>query len=247
MAHESSATRNLYIAYGAVVDGNLDLLISHVKTSNFDLRTDNDLIFKVAAEFGRMDIIKYVIEMGCDPERLNTYPLEISIFYNNFDIVDYLVELSYCSFNALLKAIIKGKLNIVKRLIENGCDYRYNNDIALEYAVSNARNEIIMYLLTLGCDPRTKNNNLFNFCHYYNRSSGIIGASAQDNIYFHAMAYIPKKDQYKLFENFDKKIFAKSAFKKFKNTFTFSKNFSKNNFLKFVLKPRSMHIQLIFM
>lgn len=72
----------------AVINNDLDI----IKVLNANLRKYNDLPLQLAAEFGHIVIVKYLIENGADPTSENNTAVGLA-FENNFiEIVNFLIQ-----------------------------------------------------------------------------------------------------------------------------------------------------------
>jgi ankyrin repeat protein len=120
----------------------------------------------VAATFGKLDIIKFLIDAGIDVNRyggtfdggaINHAAAEGHIY-----VVEFLLEngavldVSESKINPLFAAIYGGHLNIVKLLINKGIDFKikYTSDTmenmdALAFAKERGQTQIAEYLSTI--------------------------------------------------------------------------------------------------
>ncbi|XP_063438358.1 uncharacterized protein LOC134719283 [Mytilus trossulus] len=128
----------------------------------------------LAAEKGHLDIVKYLIRVGCIKEaRANDAftPLLNSVYYGHIETVQYLVSVgsnkeatAKDGNTPLFIAVHKGNLQIVQYLITVGCqrDARDNDDFTpLLFAVQGGHIEIVKYLVTAQCDIEATNKDDF--------------------------------------------------------------------------------------
>ncbi|ENU79210.1 hypothetical protein F975_02902 [Acinetobacter sp. ANC 3789] len=118
----------------------------------------------VASSSGTLEIVKYLVLQGLDPNKKGgTFGgniLNTAASSGHIDITEYLLSLNNVEMdiseperNPLFGAIMKGNLNIVKILIENGIDYKisytgdYMNNMDAEgFALERGEKEIADYL-----------------------------------------------------------------------------------------------------
>ena len=121
----------------------------------------------VAAKYGHYEIIKYIIEdLGVDPNSTNCNVLNCSCSNGNLEIIKYLLEKG-CDINKpdedgvvpLIDAINSGRLSVVKFLIQHKADFVYENDnfTPLIEAAACGYIDIVKYLLSLGVDVNITN------------------------------------------------------------------------------------------
>ena len=107
---------------------------------------DENLLNNAAAK-GELDLVKYAWDKT---EGRYKNALIWPAFNNHLNILKYLVEQG-CDVHAenetsLRYACYKGYLEIVKYLVENGADIRASNNEALKLAVERGQHHIIKYL-----------------------------------------------------------------------------------------------------
>lgn len=121
----------------------------------------------VAASSGALEVVKYLVLRGLDPNKKGgTFGgniLNTAASSGHIDITEYLLSLNNVDMdiseperNPLFGSIIKGNLDIVKILIENGIDYKasytgeyMNNMDAEKFALERGEKEIADYLHAL--------------------------------------------------------------------------------------------------
>lgn len=114
----------------------------------------------LAAQNGRLDIIKYLVEHGAYIHVNDDEPLRAATIHqcanNSFNIVDYLVtkgaHINARNYAALSNAAYSGHLAIVKYLVEKGADIHANNNETLRAATTMGRLDVIKYLVEHGAN-----------------------------------------------------------------------------------------------
>jgi ankyrin repeat protein len=114
----------------AVSIGNLSVIKFLVEKCGCDPSANNDDAIVCSARDGNMDVLKYLVSLGCD-------------FCNQ----------DYWAFNF---SAMSGKLEIVKYFIEIGVDPTINDNIALKTAVTQNRVEVVNFLLSMDCYPQVR-------------------------------------------------------------------------------------------
>ena len=117
----------------------------------------------VAAQFGKLDIIKYLVSIGADINKnggiYGGTAINEAADAGHYDIVKYLLskgaklDISEPERNPLFGAIMSGNKNIVQLLLDNGIDasVRYtgdymNNMDAYDFAIERGQKEIAAML-----------------------------------------------------------------------------------------------------
>ncbi len=120
----------------------------------------------VAASFGRLDMVRYLIGLGADTSLnggiLGGNPLNLAASKGHLDVVLALLEngaamdVSAPERNPLFGAICEGNKDIVEILVRYGIDYqarytseRMNNMSAIEFAQELRQTEILIFLESL--------------------------------------------------------------------------------------------------
>ena len=118
---------------------------------------------EVAADFGQIDIVKYLIDCGIDVNKScgvsEGGAIKSASFEGHLDVVKLLIDngaildVSTAEKNPLFAAVYNDHLEVVKLLVANGIDYKrayYIGSIdkcdAYEYARQYGRTEIAEYL-----------------------------------------------------------------------------------------------------
>ena len=91
-----------------------------------DLHADDNYALGWAADFGHLEVVKYLLEQGAD---LNA---------NNDEALRFAAE--------------KGHLEVVKYLLEQGANLHADDNLALRFAANHDRLEVVQYLLERGAD-----------------------------------------------------------------------------------------------
>lgn len=111
----------------------------------------DDMAILYAAQYGHSNIVEYLIEYAVKSKNYDT-GLTWSVLYENIQVIKELIEnnkvdVSSNNSIALVCAAIKGNLEIIKMLVENGADIHVNCDYILRNSISNGFIEVIKYLV----------------------------------------------------------------------------------------------------
>ena len=87
---------------------------------------NKDEALKLAAEYGNLEVVKHLLELGANLHADNDW--------------------------ALRSAAAKGHLEVVKYLVEQGADLHAMNDWALRFAAKNVHLEVVKYFVERGAD-----------------------------------------------------------------------------------------------
>ena len=113
-------------------------------------------ILLTATIYGRLYIIKFLVERGIDSGSLSEYALNLAVERGHIDIVKYFLDHGNFTFRQLNKSLILasrfGHLQIVKLLVERGADVRSEYNAALSTAAINGYLNVVKYLLDHGAN-----------------------------------------------------------------------------------------------
>jgi len=127
------------------------------------IKENGDMSLVNAARYGRLDIVKYLIEEK--KVRYIQAALKWAAAGGHLDVVKYLISKgAVCSEkdNITLKwAIYEGKTEVVDYLIEQGADVITEGDHLLANAAALEKTEILELLLKHITDPKSKNRALY--------------------------------------------------------------------------------------
>jgi hypothetical protein len=167
---------------------------------------------------------------------------------NQIKIIKYLLKYTELTESAieysLGGAITKGHLRVIKYLVKKGVNPKYKNDLTLVNACAFNNLEMVKYFVEKGCDPT---------CYNYTPLDMALDHNLQ-KIYLYLLFQLTKKQQYFYFkicyyehkllvnEQISAEFFYDNKF--IGNKLCLEKNFRKNNFLRAILKPSSLHMQL---
>jgi hypothetical protein len=138
----------------AIETGNLDQVKKNLPIEQ-RLRTD---MLGFAVNVGNFDIVKCLVENGCDPRIREDYAFVLAILAGHFKIAKYLIKKGCRPDSrdnyALMLCAEKGYLDFMKFLVKKGANPRALNDAALVRAADMDHLEIITFLIEKGCDPQ---------------------------------------------------------------------------------------------
>lgn len=138
-----------------------------------------------AGHNGHINILKYLLHLGCVPSRDNHGALIYACDGDHIRTVRFLIRNKIsepCAANgyAFIKAANRGHLKSIKYLVRHGFslhDYSTNGSTignhALFYAISNNYLPIVKYFIKHGCQP-DMNNIRRNVKYFLSRSNNII-------------------------------------------------------------------------
>ena len=111
----------------------------------------------------RVNIVKFLIEKGCDIHSNDEYPLRKAAIMGDIEIVKLLVEngadVHALHDWALDNAAKHCHLDVVIYLVENGADIHADNNAALLNSVGNGYLEVVKYLVENGANIHVDNEN----------------------------------------------------------------------------------------
>ncbi|KAI5513950.1 spectrin binding, partial [Trichomonas vaginalis G3] len=126
-------------------------------------------VLHVASEKGNLNLVKSLIECGCDKEAKSKYgytPLIWASYYGYLEVVKYLISVGADKeakenngYTPLIWASYYGYLEVVKYLISVGADKeaKENNGYTpLIFASDNGHLEVVKYLISVGADKEAK-------------------------------------------------------------------------------------------
>jgi len=109
-------------------------------------------LFQVCRD-GNLELLKEMVEAGSDINEDNQIALAIAAIKGHLDIVKYLIDEGITkNGRVLLGAASAGKLDIIKYLVEEvGYDVLYRHHTSAYVAFKRGNTEVLEYLLTKGC------------------------------------------------------------------------------------------------
>lgn len=90
--------------------------------------------FVLSSQEGKIDVMQKLLDKGMNPDVFNS--------------------------SALLNALQHGQIDSIKFLIENGSDYRQNDDFLFRKSITLKNPEFIQYLITKGVDVNANNGEI---------------------------------------------------------------------------------------
>ncbi|GFV15640.1 ankyrin-3, partial [Trichonephila clavipes] len=142
----------------AAQDGKLDIAqyLVDEKGANINAATNRGLTpLHLAARNGHSEIVKYFVDKGADLTVKNTdgrTPKDLATEKGYTDIVRFLEKSQQ---DRLIDAAKQGDLNMVKKLIDQGTNFKFTNESGftpLHYAASRGHLEVVQYLVDKGAD-----------------------------------------------------------------------------------------------
>ena len=159
-----------------------DLLQMCLLNKTYSERVCDDSYFQLRTENGFPETIQYKENKSWKNHYLNIVKyidLLQTEFQYDYKLEDKSPELlylakqlvpkyySYNKENALNFASLKGKLLVVKYLVENGADITHLNNEAVRWASYDGHLEIVKYLVENGADITDENNQALRYASYY--------------------------------------------------------------------------------
>ena len=107
-----------------------------------------------AARDGELSLVKYGINKGFNIRAYHNEALRLAAGFGHIDIVKYLVEVQKANIHAKEDEAVRfasrrGHLDVVKYLVEHGANIHAQNNYALKWAKGNEHKVIVDYLNSL--------------------------------------------------------------------------------------------------
>lgn len=136
--------------YNAIKTENLDALKELIENENEDI----DGLMVLAARYNKLNVVKYLIELGADIHAGDDYALKVSATNGNLELVKFLVEngadIHAENETTLINSILNENLDIVKFLIENGAVIDGNDSLSVSIVTGNL--DVFKYIISIGAD-----------------------------------------------------------------------------------------------
>ena len=128
-------------------------LASKIKNLN---EIGNELLI-IAAGSDNIQVLKYLVMKGFN---IDDKALIQACIYNKLVNVIYLIDngANADNENALYESLLKGHVDIIEYLIDNGADINYNNDELLINAIEDNNLKMVKLLLVFGADINARNS-----------------------------------------------------------------------------------------
>jgi ankyrin repeat protein len=154
LLHDNKSMNKLLIESAAL--GELSLVKYALKNGAY-LHFFQDGAVSLAAGEGHLDIVKYLVNLGSG---IPPYSLIEAAANGHFKVVKYLIEEKNVipTEIALTRAILFGRTDIVRYLIERGVDIHTENDYALRWAAKNGDLELVKFLMNFGANIHAEND-----------------------------------------------------------------------------------------
>ena len=133
----------------ALRNHNFPVLELLIEIDCFDPRAQNDEDFRYAAFRNDFEMVKFLVEQGCDPTVQNNQAIIDATQNNNLEFVKFLIDHG-CDptaqdNKAIRRATAIGNFKMVKFLLDKGCD----KDRAILYAIQDNNQELVKFLSNL--------------------------------------------------------------------------------------------------
>lgn len=133
--------------------GDLQMVKKLIK-EGVNINTDDSLPLKLACESGYLDIVKYLIEKGVDPD--NYKYIDIATEFGHLEVVKYLVKLNTSIHSGMNECLVAsasgGHLEIVKYFLDFHSDKNLSLEEPLLEAIKYDRLPIVKYLIKQGAN-----------------------------------------------------------------------------------------------
>ena len=144
-----------------------------LKLSGIDKPVEGDLKFYIgadklndifidSAEYGHLEIVKYLVSQGADIHAWNNWALRGSASNGKLKVVKYLASqganIHVNDDQVLQYSANNGHLEIVKYLVSQGASIHINNDQALRWGAYNGHLKVVKYLVSQGADIHAKDD-----------------------------------------------------------------------------------------
>ena len=156
----------------AVTEGDLNFF-KNLYNTNINIHMKEEFALRLSAEFGRLDLVQFLIEHGSYVHAENDAALILSAKNGHFEIIKYLVEQAAADIHvsggcALTQSASNGHIDIVKYLLKLGANVHTKEESALIISSKHGHFETLKCLIENGADFRVDNYRPF-------RNSVILG------------------------------------------------------------------------
>lgn len=143
--------KNELILRGFCAVGLYGLVRTCVEKYGCDIHADNDQCLLNAAQFGHLNIVKFLVKKGANIHADDEHAIYEASKKGHLDIIKYLVkkgaDVNARDGNVLMFASINGNLELVKFLIENGADMNMNDLQSVYSAIDCNHIDILKYFI----------------------------------------------------------------------------------------------------
>lgn len=158
--------RNNPIKYAT---GNGDFEMVKYFTDLGVLKSDTTDILNIAVKVGAVEVVRHLLECGL---KVTHYSVEWSVAHGYLDILKSLIEhgcdISFEDNLPFIRACYSGHLNIVKYLVGLGVDIKARNHQGIGWAARRGHIEIVEYLSKLGGDVTVGDNDIIIYASKQN-------------------------------------------------------------------------------
>jgi ankyrin repeat protein len=239
-------------------------IVKYLISVGADPRTQEDFALIYSAENGNMEMLKYFIGLGCNIWSQYSKALKYGAKNGHIDIVRYLVSLGgYDSEDVIDHALrfsaYNGHIDVLDYLISLGSDVRNQRDKPLIFSACNGHLHMVKHLISLGCDVASqKYLVLIKSIEYghFNLAKFLISYGCPVSTHALCWAYTQRrydiqkflmssmeKDIYRIDKNFHDDNLVLEIMSKKLSTEKITK---KVNLFKYILKPKSLRMQMYF-
>jgi hypothetical protein len=187
----------------AAVDGNLKRLKKFAKK---EPRKVLNLALRLGAKEGQLEIVRYLVEIGCDPRDAYDEALVCSASYGHLDVVQYLTSL--------------------------GCSPSSQNWFPMNISICHNYFNIVHHLMILEHNPKLLTDHLAKHKKKYYGTK----------MYTFILSTLTNKDKYSYLHKNHPTIVPQHTAQQI----TLDKNFRRESMMKIVLRPRSLAVQMYF-
>ncbi len=140
-------------------------IVQYLVPKSIDVRNNSDFL-DVAAEYGKLDIFKYLVCQGADIHARNNLTIRTAAMEGRLNIIEYLIscykagKINFVPLidDALSEAASRGHLHVIKYLISEGATTLID-DLTLISACVGGDLETVEYILDNGANIDAQNGN----------------------------------------------------------------------------------------
>jgi hypothetical protein len=237
--HCDYALNHNYAFRYAAGNGHLEVIKYLSTLVKCDHRSNSDHALRLAASNGHVDAVDFLITMGCDVRSLDFAAVKNALKNERFDVIKYFATTCESISTRFMMSLccVEYCTGSLKYLVSLGFDFRFDKDELLGLSFNMYRTQSVRCLLSLGC-------NLMNCIKYHSGMASFPGYSWY-TIKRDIFGHLARKDiSYCIQKYPTNTIFLEKLFWEDKKNIVRKMN-QKYNQWKFILKPTSLHTQLM--